>query len=49
MSKDIRVTFTFDKESNDKLNRQCKREGRNRSQQIRELIKEEENRADDRK
>ena len=43
------INVTMDKESLQRLDNQCKREGRNRSQQIRELIKEQENRVDDRK
>ena len=41
------INITIDKESLRKLDSQCKREGRNRSQQIRELIKQEEARKDD--
>ena len=33
------INVTIDKESLQRLDNQCKREGRNRSQQIRELIK----------
>ena len=37
------INITIDKVSLAKLDNQCKREGRNRSQHIRELIKKEEN------
>ena len=43
------INVTIDKESLQRLDNQCKREGRNRSQQIRELIKKEENTRDDKR
>lgn len=41
------INITIDDKSLASLDRQCERERRNRSQQIRELIKKEEKSVDD--